>query len=459
MGMQAGVFNPNAPPVSHSPVLPASRGDFGRLGHGDTNDVFNPRPIAFFSGMRIALVACGDTHTLACTDAGVLYSFGRNQAGQLGLGHTNDVLLPSRVGHHLQSEHVSCVSCGSEHSIVSLRSGKVYSWGWGGYGNLGDGSIEDRHTPTKVIGLEGQNIVNVRCGWRHSIVVTEDGRMYTFGWGKYGQCGHGEASDQAVPRMVEALEGVQVSAVAGGWRHTLAGDKHGNLYAWGWNKFGQLGLGDTEDRRLPTLVTTLREAVRILACGWRHTVAVTVTGQVYSWGRGVNGQLGHGREEDLALPTLLSSLSRGLLQREALLAASPSSCAHTASEDRYAVVPGGEPDTRVPPTHGAQPRHSLASPTGRDGHPPRPHTRHGDSHGSCLSPDGSTEWVGADGVRAPAEAGRDDQKLRQSLCDALSVPDIIQDGGGGGSGGLHGEVRKGGEPHSAKKKPRMSVSW
>lgn len=156
------------------------------------------------------------------------------------------------------------------------------------------------------------------------------------------------------------------------------------------------------------------------------------------------------------IPTLLSSLSRGLLQRDALLAASPSACTHIALEDRYAVVPSGELDQRVPPTHVEQPR-PVTSPTAHAGHPTRPHTRHDDSYGSCLSSDGSKECVDAEGVSGPAEATQYEEQLHQSLCDALSVPDTDGDGGGG-EGGLHGEVRKGVEPNTAKKKPRIRAS-
>lgn len=130
------------------------------------------------------------------------------------------------------------------------------------------------------------------------------------------------------------------------------------------------------------------------------------------------------------IPTLLSSLSRGLLQRDALLAASPSACTHIALEDRYAVVPSGELDQRVPPTHVEQPR-PVTSPTAHAGHPTRPHTRHDDSYGSCLSSDGSKECVDAEGVSGPAEATQYEEQLHQSLCDALSVPDTDGDGGGG----------------------------
>ena len=73
------------------------RGDFGRLGHGDCNDVFIPQTISSLSGCNIVKIACGDTHTLAVTDCGDLYAFGRNQNGQLGLGTTHDAIVPQHV--------------------------------------------------------------------------------------------------------------------------------------------------------------------------------------------------------------------------------------------------------------------------------------------------------------------------------------------------------------------------
>ncbi|EFJ39741.1 hypothetical protein VOLCADRAFT_70529 [Volvox carteri f. nagariensis] len=275
-------------------------GDFGRLGHGDCNDVFVPRPIEFFSGRPVHRVACGDTHTLVVAGEGELFTFGRNQNGQLGLGHTNDCLSPQLVVA-LQGERVRSVACGSEHSLAATESGTVFSWGWGRYGNLGDGESQDRYLPTRVVGLEGIRMVSAECGWRHSAVVSEDGRVFTFGWSKYGQLGHGDHTDRTVPCQVAALRHTRISSVAGGWRHTMAADSSGNLYGWGWNKFGQLGLGDSSDRPSPVLVggALAGQRVSLVTCGWRHTVAVTEGGRVYSWGRGVNGQLGHGAEQDL----------------------------------------------------------------------------------------------------------------------------------------------------------------
>eukprot|EP00877_Chromochloris_zofingiensis_P008815 jgi/Chrzof1/4187/Cz14g02070.t1 len=322
-------------------------GDFGRLGHGDSNDVFMPQQIAFFSGMPIKQVACGDTHTLAITDDGALYSFGRNQNGQLGHGNTSDVLSPKLV-EGLKCKVVTSIAAGAEHTVAATQDGEVYSWGWGRYGNLGDNDRCDRHVPTLVTALDTVKIMTVACGWRHSAAVSDDGRVYTFGWSKYGQLGHGDYSDRLIPTEVTALAGKPITLVAGGWRHTMAADAHGRTYAWGWNKFGQLGLGDTQDRPEPAEIVNLSGShVHLLACGWRHTLAATEDGMVYSWGRGVNGQLGHGDEIDVHVPKKLEGLSKGTLKTADIIATATAPGGYVAPADRYAVVPDGDESGEV----------------------------------------------------------------------------------------------------------------
>lgn len=166
-------------------------GDFGRLGHSNCNDAFLPSPIEFLSGVKIKSVSCGDTHTLVITDDGKLLSFGRNQNGQLGIGTTDDSYQPQEVSA-LHGKFVTAISCGAEHSICCTQEGKVYSWGWGRYGNIGDGETIDRHTPVAVTSLDGLKIEKVACGWRHSMAIDVLGAVYSWGWSKYGQLGHGD---------------------------------------------------------------------------------------------------------------------------------------------------------------------------------------------------------------------------------------------------------------------------
>lgn len=331
----------------HRRVYSWGWGDFGRLGHGDCTDVFVPRLVDFFNGMAVKQVACGDTHTLVCTDSGELYTFGRNQNGQLGHGNTNDLLSPQRVAG-LQGKVVTSVAGGAEHSVIATDKGEVYAWGWGRYGNLGDGDRQDRHAPAAVNSASidsssAGSVTSVACGWRHSAAVTSDGRVFTFGWSKYGQLGLGDHEDRLVPAEVSGLAGRHVVAIAGGWRHTMALDSEGGVWAWGWNKFGQLGIGSTEDQASPVAVSSLAGSpIAQLACGWRHTVAVGRAGQVFSWGRGVNGQLGHGLERDEARPRTLAALCRGAVNVAGLVASARPQGGYVAPADRYAVVPSGE---------------------------------------------------------------------------------------------------------------------
>ncbi|MCI19714.1 RCC1 and BTB domain-containing protein, partial [Trifolium medium] len=95
------------------------------------------------------------------------------------------------------------VAAGAEHSVAITEDGDLYGWGWGRYGNLGLGDTNDRLIPEKV--NVGDKIVMVSCGWRHTISVSSSGGLYTHGWSKYGQLGHGDFEDRLVPRKVEAL--------------------------------------------------------------------------------------------------------------------------------------------------------------------------------------------------------------------------------------------------------------
>lgn len=128
------------------PQLCVCRGDFGRLGHGDCADVFIPRRIACLAENTVKTITCGDTHTLAVLHDGRLFSFGRNQNGQLGNG-TNDDCLEARMVSNLAAETVTGAACGAEHSVCVTASGKVFSWGWGRYGNLGVSSYVDECAP------------------------------------------------------------------------------------------------------------------------------------------------------------------------------------------------------------------------------------------------------------------------------------------------------------------------
>ncbi|MED6193076.1 Ultraviolet-B receptor uvr8 [Stylosanthes scabra] len=186
-------------------------------------------------------------------------------------------------------------------------------------------------------------MIMVACGWRHTICVASSGGLYTYGWSKYGQLGHGDNEDHLVPHKLEAMSGMTISQVSGGWRHSMALTTSGILFGWGWNKFGQVGVGDNADRCSPVKVKFPEDQKVIqISCGWRHTIAVTAKQNVYSWGRGTNGQLGHGETVDRNSPKIIEALSveGSSGQNIASSNTDPLSGKHFASlSERYAVVP------------------------------------------------------------------------------------------------------------------------
>ncbi|GMG99831.1 hypothetical protein Nepgr_001671 [Nepenthes gracilis] len=284
-------------------------GDFGRLGHGNSSDLFTPHPIKALDGVKIKQIVCGDSHCLALTILGNVASWGRNQNGQLGLGTTEDSLVPQNL-QAFQGIPVKMVAAGAEHSVAVTEDGELYGWGWGRYGNLGLGDKQDRLVPQRVSSVNGEKMILVACGWRHTISVSTSGSLYTYGWSKYGQLGHGDFIDHLTPHKLEALRDHVVSQISGGWRHTMAVTSDGKLYGWGWNKFGQVGAGDNVDQCSPVQVLFPHDQKVVqVCCGWRHTLAITDRHNVFSWGRGTNGQLGHGDTFDRNLPTIIEALS------------------------------------------------------------------------------------------------------------------------------------------------------
>ncbi|OMP01203.1 Regulator of chromosome condensation, RCC1 [Corchorus olitorius] len=315
ISVTCGADHTTAYSLSRAEVYSWGWGDFGRLGHGNSSDLFTPQPIKALHGLRIKQIACGDSHCLAVTMEGEVQ---RNQNGQLGLGNTEDALVPQKI-QAFQGIAIKMVAAGAEHTAAVSEEGALYGWGWGRYGNLGLGDRNDRLVPEKVSTVNGEKMDLVACGWRHTISVSATGGLYTHGWSKYGQLGHGDFEDHLVPHKVEALAGSFIKQISGGWRHTMALTSCGKLYGWGWNK----------------------NVVQV-SCGWRHTLAITEEKNVFSWGRGTNGQLGHGESVDRNFPKIVEALSidgSSGQQIESSKLDPLSGKSWVSPAERYAVVP------------------------------------------------------------------------------------------------------------------------
>ena len=227
-------------------------------------------------------------------------SWGFNGYGGLGDGKVVDG--PSAVDMLVTG--LDSASAGGYHSLAA-KAGTVWSWGLSNLGQLGLGPAVFHTTiPTQVPGLTG--VAAVSAGYAHSLVMKSDGTVWAWGWNGYGQLGDGTSVDKYQPVQVQGLSGVV--AIAAGGAHSLALLADGSIRAWGWGGVGQLGTGAPTSSLVPVPVSGA-DTYTSVAAGFYHSMAVRANGSVAAWGWNSYGQVGDGTTTDRVLPTTVAGLT------------------------------------------------------------------------------------------------------------------------------------------------------
>ena len=260
----------------------------------------------------IAVIVSGEAHSFAMTNDGKVYAWGYNFFGHLGLGSgsTENINIPTLISFNdLQSgEKVQYISSGDFHTLAVTSKSRVFSWGNNLTGSIGDGTTENRNSPTLISfsGLQsGETISNVNAGSNHSLAITTNGRVYAWGANGNGQLGDGTIDQKTTPTLIAfpGLEsGETIRSVSAGLNHTLAVTTNGRVYAWGANRYGQLGDGTTNNITspkpidfnglFPTAINSIQETIRTVSAGNSFSLAVTTNGNLFAWGRNDYYQLG-----------------------------------------------------------------------------------------------------------------------------------------------------------------------
>jgi alpha-tubulin suppressor-like RCC1 family protein len=218
---------------------------------------------------------------------GTVCGWGHNSRSQLGIGDT--VNYPKPITLQVPSDLLQ-VACGYNHTLAVTKDGQLWSWGSNHSGQLGSGDRADRGRPEK---CELEKVVLVACGGWHSLAVTSDGSAYAWGQGYWGRLGFGDDNDQLRPQKLAIP--LFVVAVAAGDQFSMALTKNGSLFVWGRNDVGQLGLGYRFDKNngIPTQNQHLRNLnISSIHCGSMFGLALTSDGDLYGWGNNGNYELG-----------------------------------------------------------------------------------------------------------------------------------------------------------------------
>jgi len=249
-----------------------------------------PRDVSGLTSGVTALAAAF-RHTCALTSAGGVKCWGANYDGELGDGTTTDRITPVDV--YGLSRGVIALAAGENHTCALLDGGGVKCWGGNGFGQLGDGTMEQRSTPVDVSGLSS-GVTALAAGDRSTCALLDGGGVKCWGANWYGQLGDGTMEQRSTPVDISGLSSGVTALAMGGYGYTCALTSAGGVKCWGWNHFGRLGDGTTTNRSTPVDVYGLNRGVIALTVGSDHICALTTDGGGKCWGWDGYGQLGIG---------------------------------------------------------------------------------------------------------------------------------------------------------------------
>ena len=275
--------------------------------------LFVPAAQAAASTDGFIAVSSGDTHTLGVKSDGTLWAWGFSNVGALGLGSITSTSVPMQVGSDTDWKDVSA---GYLYSLALKANGTLYAWGYNNSGQLGLGDNTTRNLPTKV-GVDQDWVYVSASGNRHSLGLKSNGNLYAWGDNNVGQLGLYDKIARNVPTRVTAIMDRVVSVSAGGF-HSLAVDSSGRLWAWGGNYYGTLGIGEATTELLYPVQVGSDQNWASVSAGDDHSMALRTDGSLYSWGRNYGGALGFGNphvDQNVYYPSFVmdnvSSVSAG----------------------------------------------------------------------------------------------------------------------------------------------------
>ena len=231
--------------------------------------------------------ACGLYHTITLSGDGTAHSFGRNEEGALGLGHNNDVSLPTLIPNLPQ---INMISCGRNFTVCVDYKGFLWSFGENSLGQLGTGNKKIFNVPQKLLDIPP--VVSVSCGSSHTLIITTDSNLWSCGSNQHGQLCLGNKKRKRKPRQTSFSN---ISKISAGGAHSLFQSDKGEIFSCGSNLFGECGLGHFNHPQItPSLIPNTPPNIIQFFCGSSHSLFLDSEGNVFSVGYNNVGQLGLG---------------------------------------------------------------------------------------------------------------------------------------------------------------------
>ena len=266
------------------------RNSKGQLGVNDANSRSTP-VTTFAGGNTWKSVFSGGYHTIAIKTDGTLWTWGKNDIGQLGTNvsgnfvQTNVPVTTFAGGNNWKS-----ASGGLNHTAAIKTDGSLWVWGYNNVGQLGTNDLTSRSTPVTTF-AGGNDWKQVSGGKEHTAAIKTDGSLWTWGRNNLIQLGINATGNRSTP-VTTFAGGNNWKSVSGGGEHTVALKTDGTLWGWGYNGFGSLGTNDGTIRSTPVTTFAGGNNWKQVSCGNNHTAAIKTDGSLWVWGRNQFFQLG-----------------------------------------------------------------------------------------------------------------------------------------------------------------------
>ena len=257
------------------------KNDYGQLGLGDASS----RNIFTKITGDVKSAYCGSGHTLILKNDGTLWGCGRNNYGQLGLGDTTNRKTFTQITTN--ADNIKSVYCGGNHTFILKNNGTLWGCGYNGVTQLGLGDVVNRTTFTQVT-TNTDNIKTVYCGNNLTFILKNDGTLWGCGENRNSQLGLENVNTTSIFTVIGINPG-NIKSVYCGSDYTLILQNNGTLWGCGYNDKGQLGLGDTTDRKT---FTKIIDNIKLINCGYRHTIILKNDGTLWGCGNNTFGKLG-----------------------------------------------------------------------------------------------------------------------------------------------------------------------
>ena len=261
---------------------------YGQL--GDNTIVSKRTPVSILGAKKtFCRISGGQNYTSGIDKNGLVWGWGNNVRGQLGNNATVSKLTPVSI---LGANKTFCqITSENFHTAGVNQNGQVWGWGYNSFGQLGDNTTIQRFTPISVLGAN-KTFCRIASGFGHTIAIDKNGQVWGWGYNSFGQLGNNDTASRRTPVSILGTKKT-FCRIASWLRATLAIDKNGMVWGWGENSYGNLGNNTLNSPRTPVSILGSKKTFCDIKTNQRNTVGIDQYGQIWCWGSNNFGELGN----------------------------------------------------------------------------------------------------------------------------------------------------------------------